>query len=604
MPANRNFKALGIDGLSRLYTAKPIIAKRAPTTNDSGILGQPWIDTQNQAAYQLVSASGSSFVWASAPAAGATTVTSLTVTTGNVDVQAGGSTTTISSGTINFDNAGGTTTISGDLVVSGDTTLNGDFDISSSAALSFTSTADVANAILFDANGGTSSQIRLLNQTGTGADSIEAESTNGGVTLTSTGLVANNAIDVNANAGGVTMDAATAISLDAGAGSNFSVSGAGNDLNLESAGGRVVLNGEEAADDAIRLLSVAGGLDADLGLGISLISSESAADAIVLEASDGAGGVQVRAGSNGILIGNQADCAVIDIGDVVATSARTITIGGGSVATAIADTIDIAPDGATTDAGASKVLNLNAGALDTATLTTNIASGNVSSGTHAVNVSTGTGTKTINLGNADGLTTMNFDGVLNLNDSQNSNTQINSGSSTGTVTIGNTSSGAVTIDSAADISLTGTGSSINLVATEAAADAIVVNASNGAGGIDLTTGGGSIDLSSGGSVSMVPGTDTSASPSATATVNKRVFKATFTGFTTASAGTQDFTISNSTHTAGAAVILSVANAGTNDAKMNIQRINVETAGSIVVSTVNDGAAALNGDVIISGWCLD
>lgn len=155
-----------------------------------------------------------------------------------------------------------------------------------------------------------------------------------------------------------------------------------------------------------------------------------------------------------------------------------------------------------------------------------------------------------------------------------------------------------------DIDITATGSSVNITSTEAVADAVVINASNALGGIDVLTGGGEISLSSAGNVSIAPATQTEASPTATATINARVFKATFTGFTTASSDTQAFTITNSAHTAGAGVFITVANAGTNDAQMTLTRVNVETAGTIIVETINNGAAALNGNVIITGFIID
>jgi hypothetical protein len=71
----------------------------------------------------------------------------------------------------------------------------------------------------------------------------------------------------------------------------------------------------------------------------------------------------------------------------------------------------------------------------------------------AVNVLTGTGTKTLSVGNADGLTTSTFLGPVNLNASQNNNTAINSGTSTGTVTIGNALAGAIAVDTASTLTI-------------------------------------------------------------------------------------------------------------------------------------------------------
>lgn len=100
-------------------------------------------------------------------------------------------------------------------------------------------------------------------------------------------------IDVDAGTGGIAIDSTGAISLDGAAASNFTVTGAGIDLTLSSAAGRVVVNGEEAAADAVRILSAAGGLDVDVALQMSLVSSQNAADAIVINSS--AGGIDITA---------------------------------------------------------------------------------------------------------------------------------------------------------------------------------------------------------------------------------------------------------------------------------------------------------------------
>lgn len=109
-------------------------------------------------------------------------------------------------------------------------------------------------------------------------------------------------IDVDSGTNGMTLDTTGAISLDAAAASNFSVAGAGIDLTLASAAGRVVVNGEEAAADAITLLSAAGGLDTNVALQINLDSSQAAATAVRIVASDAAGGIDIDAGTAGIAV--------------------------------------------------------------------------------------------------------------------------------------------------------------------------------------------------------------------------------------------------------------------------------------------------------------
>lgn len=283
----------------------------------------------------------------------------------------------------------------------------------------------------------------------------------------------------NATAGAIAVDTAAGISLDAATASNFTVTGAA-DLTINSTAGGVDITSGEAASST----------------GITLTAS--AAD----------GGMTFDAGSGGILIGVSADCTPVSICDVVPTSARTITVGGGAVATAIADTIDIGPDGATTNAGASKVVTINNGTVDTGTLTTNVAAGAITSGTHTVNIqsgnaaagtvatniSTGTGTKTVSVGNTDANTTINLDGVLAINNNVNANVTINDGTSTGAVTIGaiaNTgaislaSSSTIDLDAAGAISINSTGAALNIGND---ANAFAINVGTGGAARTITVG--------------------------------------------------------------------------------------------------------------------
>src|SRR3990167_4982789 len=675
----------------------------------------------------------------------------------------------------------------------------GGVDIDGALQVNIASSQNAADAIVINASAG---GIDITN-TGTAGEDIDISSTGASVNLSASENVAD-AIVLNASAGGIDITAAGA---------------PGEDIDITNTAGSVNITAGESAANSIVISSTIGGIDItcagaaagedlDLlatGSSVNITSTEAVADAIVMNATYAAGGVQIRAGSAGILVGTDADTAVISIGDVVPTAARTITVGGGAVATAIADTIDIAPDGANTDAGASKVLTLNNGGVTLGTLTTNIASGAVTSGTHtvniatgaraagtaAINISTGTGTKTVNLGNADGLTTYNIDATTLIADSVNVNTSINTGTSTGIVAIGNAAAGAVTIDTAAgisldaatasnftvtgaenltlassagrvivngeqavanaitflsaaggvdtdcalqmnldssqaaatavrvnasnaaggididagtggiaidttgaisldaaaasnftatgafdvtisstagsvivnggeavadavrlvsaaggvdldcalqlnlassqnaasavvltasaggiditatgaaageDIDIVATGSSVNITSTEADTNAIVLTASNAAGGINLISGAtGGITINGSGNVQMTPTTATVASPGASVTINNRVGVATYTGFTTAAAGTQTFTITNSVVSEGDGILLTVANSGTNDAQMDLRRVDTEGGGAIVVDTINNGAAALNGDVVITFWILN
>ena len=168
-------------------------------------------------------------------------------------------------------------------------------------------------------------QLSLISSEAAVADSVRIQAS-----------AADGGIDVDAGTGGLTLDSTGAISIDAAAASNLSVSGAGIDLSLVSSAGRVVVNAEEAAADALRLLSAAGGLDANVALQMNLDSSQATADAIRILASDAAGGIDIDAGTGGI---NAASTGVFNIDAAGAlslnSSAAAINIGDDAVAQAV-----------------------------------------------------------------------------------------------------------------------------------------------------------------------------------------------------------------------------------------------------------------------------
>ena len=167
-------------------------------------------------------------------------------------------------------------------------------------------------------------------------------------------------IDVNAGTGGITIDSTGAISIDGAVSSNISVAGAGIDMTVASAAGRVVLNGEEAAADAVTILSAAGGLDTNVALQMNLDSSQAAADAVRIIASGVAGGIDVDSGTGGITIDSTGIVSIDGAGamnftatgafDVTTSStAGSVIVSGGEAA---ADAVQITAS----DAGAGGVL--------------------------------------------------------------------------------------------------------------------------------------------------------------------------------------------------------------------------------------------------------
>jgi hypothetical protein len=215
-----------------------------------------------------------------------------------------------------------------------------------------------------------------------GASITTVNSGTAGLAMTSTGISS--------------LDAA-GISLDSTIASNFTVTGAGLDLLLNSVGGSVLVRSTEAAAqairlhanggvtetiqlhseqgtaansinllsdlggltltatgnataDAINLEAPLGGLDINTGLQINIDSAEAAATAIAIHASDAAGGITIDAGTGGTVFTNTNG-----IFDVI-TGTGAINIG----ADAFAKTVTIG-----NNAGASSVvINGGTGAMD------------------------------------------------------------------------------------------------------------------------------------------------------------------------------------------------------------------------------------------------
>lgn len=388
-------------------------------------------------------------------------------------------------------------------------------------------------------------------------------------TISFGGLSVDGTVAINTAGGGTTTvgnAAAGAITFDVGSG-DFQINGGGNEIHI----------GDDAAANLITIGSLTGAaslvlqvgtgdfalegavtsamtIGSALQTGLITIGQSTAGQDISIGSAINVGAQEIdiangasaanstvkilsgigTAGAGTLLLGNNTRVTVASLADVAPAASRTVTVGGGTITTAVTDTIDIGPDGATTNAGATKTVNINTGGVTLGSVLTNIATGAVTSGTHttsiasgnraggtmAVNLLTGTGTKTLNVGNADGLTTSNVKGPTNINASQNNNTAINSGTSTGTVTIGNAAAGAITIDSAAgisldaatasnftvtgvaDLTLSSVGGSVVVSGTEAAVDAVTINATTVGGGIDVNAGSGGITVDSTGAFSI------------------------------------------------------------------------------------------------------
>jgi len=371
----------GASGSALQMFPSPIIAERAPGNGDRYELGRTWINKSANTIYMLTSYAAGLPVWTTSPASGATTLSSLIVTTtsdlqGNVTIggtlDVTGDTTLVNlsvSGDFNYSASGqldlSSSQAAADAIVINasaggvDITAGGAFDMDLNAVggINIRSTENAASSIFIEADGGTSESINIHSDQGTGVESINLESDVGGITLTS-GLASADAINIEAGSGGVDVDAALQINIAT----------------------------SQNAADAIRIVSSAGGIDITsaatydidvtaTGGTVQVIASEAAANqfkvdaqgviagnAIVLETTDG--GVQINAdgASNGdISIDAADDLTLIAAGDILLSGAGIIP----DINDVSADGVDLNPWGATDldSSGATLTYTLGSPAL-------------------------------------------------------------------------------------------------------------------------------------------------------------------------------------------------------------------------------------------------
>lgn len=335
-----------------------------------------------------------------------------------------------------------------------------DIDITATgSSVNISSTENAALAITLNTNGGTSETIRIRNQQGTNAASVDISSTAGGLTLTG-GLGTADAVNIVASAvgGGIDIDSGTAgfivdttgaISLDGAAASNFTVTGAGIDLTLSSASGSIPISAGEAIANAIGLQAAAGGIDVNGALQINIDSSQAAADAIRIISSNAGGGIDIDAGTTGIAID---------------------TTGAFSIDGAAASNIT------TTGAGIDLTLSSSGGSVlvestENAALAIRLHANGGTSETIQVHSDQGTGVSSIGLLSDVGGITVRATGLASAD-------AINL----------EAAAGGIDMDSALQTVIT---------SSQASATAIQLTASDAAGGINLTSGTGNVSVTGG-----------------------------------------------------------------------------------------------------------
>jgi hypothetical protein len=324
-------------------------------------------------------------------------------------------------------------------------------------------------------------------------------------------------VEIDAGTGGITVDTAGALILDAvdgfsldssgtGAESNIThVGGAGNDLTVSCTGGSLNLIGGEAISNAVAISTSHGdgGIDIDAGAGgiaidttgslsldssattassnlthvggvghdltvecvsgsLNLVSGEAAIDAIKLDARDNAGGIDINAGTGGITIDTTGSLS-LDSSAITAPSNLTHVGSAGNDLTVSCT---------------SGSLNLLGGeAINNAVRinTTNAAGG--------IDIDAGTG----------GIT-MDSTGVIDI-------------SATGALTLDSSAAGASsnlthTGSAGNDLTVSCTSGSLNLRGGEAINNAITINTTNVAGGIDIDAGTGGLTIDTTGTLSL------------------------------------------------------------------------------------------------------
>jgi len=333
---------------------------------------------------------------------------------------------------------------------------------STGSSVNVTSTEDAALAIKILADGGTSETVSVRSAQGTGAASVAVTSTAGGITLTAglatadaINLVASNAgggIDIDSGTAGFIVDTTGAVSLDAAAASNLTVTGAFA-LDLISTLGKVRLQSGQSAVDSIEIKSLIGGIDIlaagaaagediDIiatGSSVNIQSTEAHVDAIVLNASGGASGINIDAGSAGIAVDTTGAFSIDG------AAASNVTVTGAGIDLTLASVLGSVLVSSTEDAALAIMLHANGGVSETIRLRadqgTGVASIDILSDVGGISLTSG-------LASAD---------AINLA----------------------ASAGGVDIDGALQV---------NIASSQAAATAVQITASNGAGGVTITTG--------------------------------------------------------------------------------------------------------------------
>jgi len=368
-----------------------------------------------------------------------------------------------------------------------------------------------------------------------GAGGVDVDVTSGDINLatnTAGNIVGSSAggIDFDTADGAFTVDTVNGgISLDSDSASNFTVTGA-VDLTVKSTAGSTIVEGGEAVADAVQITATnaAGGVDINAGTGgiagdttggisldaaaasnlstssgdltiaattnsVNITGAEAAADAVKIEATNAAGGLDMNAGTAGATLDSTGAISL----DAAEASNFTVTGAG--------------KDLTLSSAGGSAIVTASEGAADAVQITASDSAGGVdiNAGTGGIAADT-TGAASIGAGAASDFTVANANLTLETTGAGITDVKSATEVQVSTVLMDVNASGAIQQDagaeswlktSAGDVTLEATAASANITGGEAAADAVAINASNAAGGIDVNAGTAGITMDSTGAFS-------------------------------------------------------------------------------------------------------
>ncbi len=297
-------------------------------------------------------------------------------------------------------------------------------------------------------------------------------------------------IDVDAGTGGIAVDSTGAISIDAAAASNFTVTGA-FDLTLDSTLGAVNITSGQSANDSIVIESTIGGIDIlasgaaagediDIiatGSSVNISASEAVATAINIDAT--AGGIDVdAAGQINIATSQSANDSI-----VITSSAGGIDILAAGAAAG--EDIDLIATGSsvnvssTENAALAIYLHANGGTSETVDIHADQGTGVASINVHS---DVGGLTLTSGLASADAININASDAAGGIDVDCGSSGFIVDAAS-GAISLDSALASNFTVTGAADLTLDSSAGSVIINAEEAVADAIQLQ--TGIGGIDV-----------------------------------------------------------------------------------------------------------------------